>query len=104
MADGQLLSVRGELDESMLVEFLREQRWFGARTREIKGANTVDVVGFSEAPQWAVALVEVSFETGTHDLYQLLLEWRNGELFEAGGRPEFGRRIVELASRNEAVT
>jgi maltokinase len=104
MADGQLLSVRGELDEPMLVEFLREQRWFGARTREIKGANTVDVVGLSEEPQWAVALVDVHFETGTHDLYQLLLEWRDGELFDAGGDPEFGRRLVDLASRNEAVT
>jgi maltokinase len=88
----------------MLIEFLRQRRWFGARTREITGANTVDVVGFSDDPQFAVALVDVNFETGTHDLYQLLLETRDGELFDAGGHSEFARRLVELAARNETVT
>jgi maltokinase len=62
------------LPESALLDFLREQRWFGARGREPVGASIVDAVELEAAPEAvAVWLVEVRYAAGDHDVYQLLV-------------------------------
>src|SRR4051812_27550287 len=99
--DGQILGVGGQLDPGVLVEHIREQRWFGANTREISGATAVDIVPIGS--HLSVALVDVHFRTGTHDLYQLLIEERDGKTFDASRRPEIARRLVELVAQNEVV-
>jgi maltokinase len=99
--DGQVLGAGGVLDESVLVDYLREQRWFGANTREVSGATPVDVVPIGS--DLSVALVEVHFRNGAHDLYQLMVEERAGRTLDASRQPELGRRLVELVARNEVI-
>jgi maltokinase len=95
-----VLGRRGELDETMLVEYLREQRWFGARSREISRATPVDVVSLGES-SISVALVDVHFKAGTRDLYQLLIEERDGATLDGSAVAATGRRLIELAAHNE---
>jgi maltokinase len=61
-------------DEQALIEFVSVQRWFGSKTRHVTAANVVDSATLRDVdPRLDVALVEIGFETGTHDTYQLLL-------------------------------
>src|SRR5262245_5716151 len=62
------------LDESALVEHVRRQRWFGAKSRELVGATVLDVATLREIdPSLYLVLAELRYPEGTHDLYQLLL-------------------------------
>jgi maltokinase len=68
---------------------LTEQRWFGSKSHdvaEVRVLETVPVDGFE------LAIVEVSFHPGTHELYQLVLQ--AGE--DAIGDPEFVRALASL--------
>ncbi len=68
------MSTMLHLDESALVEHVREQRWFGAKSRELVGATVLDVATLREIePPLYLVLVELRYPEGTHDLYQLLL-------------------------------
>ncbi len=68
------MSTTLHLDESALVEHVREQRWFGAKARELVGATVVDVAVLREIdPPLYLVLAELRYPEGTHDLYQLLL-------------------------------
>ncbi|MDO9406858.1 hypothetical protein [Patulibacter sp.] len=66
------------LDETTLAEWLAEQRWFGAKSRELAQVHVLDVVVLSDDPALglAVAVVEARFPGGTHELYQLPLAVR----------------------------
>ena len=84
--------------ESELVEHVIAQRWFGSKTREITGAHTLDAAIVStEEPQLGVALVEIRFDTGTHELYQLLFAVCAGRLeFDALHDLSLTRGVVQL--------
>jgi trehalose synthase-fused probable maltokinase len=63
-----------QLDESALVEHVRDQRWFGAKSRELVGAQVIDAVALREIdPQLFLMLAELRYPEGTHDLYQVIL-------------------------------
>lgn len=64
------------LDEDALAGFIAERRWFGSRERAIAHASVVATIPVSRDPALVHALVEVRFENGAHDLYQLLLGLR----------------------------
>jgi maltokinase len=95
---GARLGVGGRLDDDVVLPYLRAQRWFGAHEREVSSASLVDVVRLADDPVLEIALVDVHFEAGAHDLYQLLLRDARGELFDATADPHLGTRLVELAS------
>jgi maltokinase len=100
--DQRILGEAGALDEDVLVEHLRDQRWFGARTREIVGATVVDSVRLPDS-ELSIALIDAHFRTGTRELYQLLLEERDGKTFDATGRTRLAQRVVELVADGSAV-
>jgi len=61
--------------ERELIDFVTAQRWFGSKTREVTHAQVIDRVTLRDAdPALELALVEVRFETGTHETYQLLTD------------------------------
>ena len=61
-------------DERELIAHVVQQRWYGAKSREIAHASLVDSVELRTAdPQYALALAELRYDTGAHDTYQLLL-------------------------------
>jgi maltokinase len=55
-----------------LEDWLTQQRWFGSKAREVTGASVLREVTLSEDPALVLKIVEARFNTGTHELYQLL--------------------------------
>jgi maltokinase len=57
------------------------QRWYGAKTRAVSAAEVLDTVVIrTTEPELALSLVELRYETGAHDVYQLLSVRREGEV------------------------
>jgi len=92
-----------EIDDAMLVPYLQSQRWYGAHSREVHGAAVVDSVPLCDDGSMRVALVELLFDTGTHDLYQLLVRERDGQVFEATGDPDVATGLVALTAERATV-
>jgi maltokinase len=65
------------LDEERLLEFVEAQRWFGSKAQEIAHARLLDTAVLrTTSPLLVAGLLEIRFQPGTHDLYQLLLGFR----------------------------
>jgi maltokinase len=84
------------VDEQALIEYITRQRWYGAKSRAVTHASVLDsVVLRTTEPQFATALIELSYETGSHDIYQLLYALRDGELVLDGlDEPQLARELV----------
>jgi maltokinase len=84
------------VDEQLLIEYVTQQRWYGAKSRAVTHARVLDsVVLRTTEPQFATALVEILYETGAHDIYQLLYALRDGELSLDGlDEPQLARELV----------
>jgi trehalose synthase-fused probable maltokinase len=68
-------------DEQALIDYVTQQRWYGAKSRPVAHSAMLEsVVMRTTEPQLAIALVEMRYETGAHDIYQLLYSLRQGEL------------------------
>ncbi len=79
---------RAPLERSVLPGYLRSQRWFGGKAREIEAVKVADWGAFPRANSTAfVALIEVDFAGGGRDLYFLPLAVSTGsaalELYES---------------------
>ena len=75
---------------------LTAQRWFGSKSQDVADVQvleTVPVDGFE------LAIVEVSFHPGTHELYQLAL--RDGE--DGVDDPEFVRALARLMDADSDI-
>ncbi len=84
------------LDEQVLIGYVTGQRWFGSKQREVAHARVVDAALLrSTEPLFLSALVEVRFQPGTHETYQLLLGARlAAEGWEAGVVGELGEWVL----------
>ncbi|HEU5476906.1 MAG TPA: phosphotransferase [Gaiellaceae bacterium] len=61
------------MDERALIDYVTRQRWYGAKSRTVSHSEVLDRVTIRQAePQLTLALVELRYDTGAHDLYQLL--------------------------------
>jgi predicted trehalose synthase len=61
------------MDEHALIEYVTRQRWYGAKSRTVSHSEVLDSVTIRQAdPQLSLALVELRYDTGAHDIYQLL--------------------------------
>jgi maltokinase len=86
----------GALDEAQLIEYVTQQRWYGAKSRSVSHAEVLDsVVLRTTEPQLALALVEMRYDTGAHDIYQLPYSMRGDEI-EINGLddPYLARELV----------
>jgi maltokinase len=62
------------MDEQTLIEYVTKQRWYGAKSRTVSHSAVLDTVTIRQAePQLSLALVEMRYDTGAHDIYQLLV-------------------------------
>jgi len=102
----------GTLDEDRLREWFIEQRWFGSKTREIAHLNVLEAVTLrDETPRLVLAMIEVRFPSGTHEVYQVPIgvrpddeEWRERVIIEADGQtfydaladPAHARELLQL--------
>ncbi len=98
------------LPEEALRTFTVAQRWFGAKSRELAGLRILDRAELRSAPPaLSVLLVEVRYQSGSPDVYQLVVGAREGSgppqatlasaegwtSYEAFGDPEFARELCE---------
>ena len=61
-------------DEQSLIDGIVQQRWYGGKSRDVSHAQVLDSVVLRAAdPQFALALAELRYDTGAHDIYQLLV-------------------------------
>jgi maltokinase len=62
------------IDEHALIEWVTAQRWFGSKSRAVSHASVVETVELrSTAPKLVLAFVEIRFQPGTHETYQVLV-------------------------------
>jgi maltokinase len=101
--DGTRLGTAGHIDDDALVPYLQAQRWYGAHSREVQAACVVETVPLDDAGTLRMALVDLVFDTGAHDLYQLLVREKDGDMYEATGDPALATRLVELTASRAVV-
>jgi trehalose synthase-fused probable maltokinase len=83
-----------------LTEFVTSQRWFGSKTRAVTQTEVIDRATLVEGdPGVELLLVEVRFDTGTHETYQLISDGSLDVLTE----PEPVRDLVSLMRRGAKV-
>jgi trehalose synthase-fused probable maltokinase len=81
------------VSEQALIDFVRDQRWFGAKSRVVGHASIIDRAIFrGSEPALELRLVEMRFDTGTHETYQLLT---NDDL-DALADPHAARELVRM--------
>jgi maltokinase len=84
------------LDEQRLIDYVTQQRWYGAKSRNVAHAQVLDSIVLRTAePQFALALVEMRYDTGAHDIYQLFTSMRGDEIeFDGLEDAQLARELV----------
>jgi maltokinase len=85
------------VDEQALIEYVTRQRWYGAKSRNVSHSEVLDTITIRQAePQLSLALVEMRYDTGAHDIYQLLFSGGSDGVTFDSAREEAGiaREIV----------
>jgi maltokinase len=95
--------------EHALREFVIAQRWFGSKSKEVAHFRVLETVALTEQPL-GIAVLEVEFLPGTHELYQLPIgarpegDWNEGvictnegmTIYDAMSDPETARQLLRL--------
>jgi maltokinase len=102
--------------EDALREFVVAQRWFGSKSREVAHFRLLETIPLTEQPL-GIAVLEVEFLPGTHELYQLPIgarpegEWTEGvictnegmAIYDAMTDDEMVRQLVHLIAENTDI-
>jgi trehalose synthase-fused probable maltokinase len=105
------------LPEAELREYVLQQRWYGSKSEEVASVSAVDAFPLRDGedePLLAIAVVEVRFASGMHDLYNVPLGLRRGDdggfarvdgwaAFDALEDEELVRYLVELVRSQASV-
>jgi trehalose synthase-fused probable maltokinase len=84
--------------DSALIEFITSQRWYGSKTRSVASASVVDRAMLQDRLE--LQLVEVRFDTGTHETYQLLSDSSG---FDALGDDAHARALLHFMRRGDTL-
>jgi maltokinase len=85
------------MDTDALTDYVTGQRWYGAKSRPVSHSEVLDTIELRQAePQLALALVELRYETGAHDIYQLV--------FTDGGDIRFDGLAEDASLAREIVS
>jgi trehalose synthase-fused probable maltokinase len=112
-------AIESLIDEQTLTDFVMEQRWFGSKSREVASISVIEAIPILENnPRLALAIIEVRFHPGTHELYQLPIGrrpadsgWQEGVIcrsdehvvYDAMTDPAFVREVMRLMSEGTDV-
>jgi trehalose synthase-fused probable maltokinase len=108
------------IDAEALSAWLVRQRWFASKSREVAALRVLEAIELDSEPepQLVLALVEVAFGPGTHELYHLPLGlrhvdegWSESVIVQAGDRtvydaladPVCARRLVGALRRERRL-
>jgi trehalose synthase-fused probable maltokinase len=103
-------------NEDALREFVLAQRWFGSKAREVAHFRLLETIPLTEQPL-GLAVLEVEFLPGTHELYQLPIgarpegQWTEGviatnegmAIYDAMSDPEMVRQLVRLIAAGTEI-
>jgi maltose alpha-D-glucosyltransferase/alpha-amylase len=89
---------RERLETVDLLEYLPKQRWFAGKSRPIKATRIVDWVELDRSHS-ALALVEVQFESGLSDMYQLPLGMTFGDVGDELRRAAPNASVAAVVSK-----
>lgn len=109
-----------QIDPEHLKDWLVQQRWFASKSREVAALRLLEAAPLdtSPEPQMVLAIVEVAFGPGTHELYHLPLGlrhvdegWDQGVICVAGDRtvydamvdPALARRLVAALRQEKRI-
>jgi trehalose synthase-fused probable maltokinase len=82
--------------EQELIDFVTSQRWYASKTKDVSHSQIVDrVVLREEGPRLELLLVEIRFDTGMHETYQLLAD----DTLDAIVDPRNVRELVTMMRR-----
>jgi maltokinase len=60
-------------NEQAVIDYVTKQRWYGAKSRSVTHSEVLDAVELRTTdPHFTLELVEMRYDTGAHDIYQLL--------------------------------
>ena len=109
----------GFVPEEVLLEWVRAQRWFASKSRDMGHLNVLDTLALrTEEPPLTAAFLEARFPAGTHELYQLLVStrpaadaWEEGVIetvyettvYDALADPAEGAVLASLMERGAVV-
>ena len=82
--------------EQELIDFVTSQRWYASKTKDVSHSQIVDrAVLREEGPRLELLLVEIRFDTGMHETYQLLAD----DTLDALVDPRNVRELVTMMRR-----
>src|SRR3954466_5227866 len=90
------------VNEQQLIEYVTEQRWYGSKSRTVSHSQVLEAIELrAPDPQYILALVEIRFDTGAHEIYQLLYSEQDGHV-ELDGLtdPALARELVHAVRAN----
>src|SRR3954453_20092156 len=90
------------VDEQQLIDYVTEQRWYGSKSRTVSHSQMLEAIELrAPDPQYVLALVEIRFDTGAHEIYQLLYSEQDGHV-ELDGltNPALARELVHAVRSN----
>ena len=88
------------LETESLLEYLPKQRWFAGKSRQLKSTRILDSAVLEKSGS-ALALVEVQFESGAPDVYQLVFAMAFGEAAEELRRSAPNAVITGIVAEEE---
>lgn len=95
-------TLRWKLERDVLPEYIKNQRWFGSKTKVISSVKIVDWVPVTETPELgAIIFVELEFAQDTTELYTLFFAVAEGQQADDILEKNPGYVIAELASNGD---
>jgi len=86
----ELVRLVEQVDGGGLAAYVTGRRWFGSKSREVAGARVLEATAArAGSPGLVLALVEIRFAPGTHEIYQVPFGLRpRDEAVETMRRPD----------------
>jgi maltokinase len=89
--------------EPALTELVRRERWFGARSRTVRGGNVVDAASLERASRGLWLLFEIGFADGGSELYQLLCTPSPAGAADLALSPELACEVIRCLRETRTV-
>ncbi len=105
------MSAFAQIDAQVLADWVLEQRWFGSKTRDVAHVEIIEEIPLREVePVVVLAMLEVRFHAGTHELYQVPLGVRpavsahppDGVIAQVDGQEVYDA-LTDLGAERELV-